>query len=418
MSDGLGRIELAVFVLAALLWLGGTGSAAGAQDLSTPTASATSTRSVYLECRELDSANFSLHEDIPVVYQSTLFRKEPDFGRRKVVRGTLKFGDSSDQFVAFIVDLAQGKLYLDLNRNQDLTDDPGGVYSCQPRFSFSSSIGFNNVRLTFKTLMGHHPALLDLWFFDFGKTNQPSVSVNRRYLWEGKLAFEGQDWQVGLIDSLQGRIGAANGAALLLRPWSAWNQAHPAQAGPLDLLGFSRDLFFAGQTFHVDCAFIQQDNQPKYRLDFKPQPAELGQLRLTGKFIQRLVLTRDSSQPLTVILDAPEPVVMIPVGSYTNGDVSLKHGETEASRLSDRFGLPPISPCAPTIKAGGEAVLNAGGPLTNTVLVKRRGNSLVLDYRLLGAGGEVYEARGPHTDPGFAVYRAGKKIYCGKFEPG
>ncbi len=109
---------------------------------------------------------------------------------------------------------------------------------------------------------------------------------------------------------------------------------------------------------------------------------------------------------------------MIPVGSYTNGDISLKHGETEASRLSDRFGQAPISPCAPTIRAGGEAVLNAGGPLTNTVLVKRRGNSLVLDYHLLGAGGEVYEARGPHTDSGFAVYRAGKKIYSGKFEPG
>ncbi len=291
MSDGRGRIEPAVFVLAALLWLGETGSAAGAQDLSTPAASATSARSVYLEYRELDSATFSLHEDVPVVSQSTPFWREPDFSHRKVVRGTLKFGDSSEHFVAFILDLVQGKLYLDLNRNLDLTDDSGGVYSCQPRFSFSSSIGFHNVRLTFKTLMGLHPALLDLWFFDFGKTNQPGVSVNRRFMWEGKLGFKGQDWQVGLVDSLQGRIGAADGAVLLLRPWSARNQTHPAQAGALDLLGFSRHLFFAGQTFHVDWAYIPQDNQPKYRLDFRPQPTELGRLRLTGKFIQRLVLT-------------------------------------------------------------------------------------------------------------------------------
>ncbi len=108
---------------------------------------------------------------------------------------------------------------------------------------------------------------------------------------------------------------------------------------------------------------------------------------------------------------------MIPVGSYTNGRVTLKHGEIEAGRRSDRFGEPPISPCAPIIRAGGEAVLDTGGPLTNTVLVKRRGKSLVLDYRLLGAGGEIYEARGPHTEPGFAVHRAGKKIYSAKFEP-
>ena len=130
--------------------------------------------------------------------------------------------------VAFALDRAQGKLYLDLNRNLDLTDDPGGVYSCQPRFSFGSSIGFSNVRLTFNTVMGLHPALLDLWFIYLGKTNQPNVVAARRYFWEGRLAFEGRDWQVGLVDSLQGRIGAADGAVLLLRPWSARNQVQPA----------------------------------------------------------------------------------------------------------------------------------------------------------------------------------------------
>ncbi len=281
------------------LWVGSVAALAAAEAPGSPAAATTPTltHSVYLEYREPDSSNFSLDWDVPVAFQSTPFRKEPDFGRRTVVRGTLKFGDNSEHFVAFALDRAQGKLYLDLNRNLDLTDDHGGVYSCQPRFPFSSSVGFSNVRLTFNTVMGLHPALLDLWFIYLGKTNQPNVVAARRYFWEGKLAFEGRDWQVGLVDSLQGRIGAADGATLLLRPWSARNPAHPAQTGPLDLLGSARDLFFAGQTFHVDCAYIQQDNQPKYRLDFKPQPAELGRLRLTGKFIERLVLTQRAASP-------------------------------------------------------------------------------------------------------------------------
>ena len=334
------------------------------------------------------------------------------------MRGTLKFGDRSDHFIAFILDASRGKLYLDLNRNQDLTDDPSGVYSCQPRFSSGSSYCFNNVRLAFKTAAGVHPALLDLCFIAFGKNNQPSVFADRHYLWEGKLACEGQFWQVGLVDSLQGQIGTAEGAILLLRPWSARNHGHPGQAGSLDLIGLPRNLFFADRAFRLDSAYIQQDSRPQYRLDFQPQPTELGRLRLTGQFIQRLVLARQSAPPLAVILDTPGPVAMLPVGSYTNGRVRLKHGEVEASRLADRFGRAPTVPCAPVIKSAGEAVLTIGGPLTNTVQVRRRGNFLVLDYRLLGAGGEVFEARGPHTDPAFAVYRAGKKVYSARFEPG
>jgi hypothetical protein len=35
------------------------------------------------------------------------------------------------------------------------------------------------------------------------------------------------------------------------------------------------------------------------------------------------------------------------------------------------------------------AVLNVGGPLTNSVIVSRHGRDLRLDYRLVGAGGEI-----------------------------
>ncbi len=403
-----------------LLWCGSVVALATAEASVSPAASSAPgrTHSVALDYRALDTSAGAPNWNVPAVFQSSPFRREPDLGGRKVVRGTLKFGDRSDHFVAFILDVSQGKLHLDQNRNQDLTDDSGGLYSCQPHFSADSSYCFNNVRLAFKTAAGVHPALLDLYFIGLGNNNQPSVFADRHYLWEGKLACEGQFWQVGLVDSLEGQIGTAEGGVLLLRPWSARNQDHPGQASPLDLFGFSTHLFFGGCAFRLNSAYVQQDKHPQYRLDFQPQPAELGRLRLTGRFIQRLVLTRESVQPLTVILDAPGPVATLPLGSYTNGRVSLKRGEVEASRLSDRFGRAPTVPCAPVVRSGGEAVLTTGGPLTNTVQVRRRGNFLVLDYQLLGAGGEAYEARGPHADPGFAVYRARKQIYSGKFEPG
>jgi hypothetical protein len=39
------------------------------------------------------------------------------------------------------------------------------------------------------------------------------------------------------------------------------------------------------------------------------------------------------------------------------------------------------------------ALVTAGGPLTNSVIVQRRGQSLVLHYQLIGAGGETYRPR-------------------------
>lgn len=153
------------------------------------------------------------------------------------------------------MDRIRGKLHLDLNRNQDLTDDPGGVYSCPISGAASSVHTFNNVRLTFQTPMGVHPALLELSFYSYGNPgNPPSVNVVRRYFWEGKLSFGGQEWQWGLTDNLQGRIGSADGGVLLLRPWSARTQTNSPLIGSSDVLSFSRNLFFGGHAFQVDCS--------------------------------------------------------------------------------------------------------------------------------------------------------------------
>jgi hypothetical protein len=402
------------------LWLGSAGALFGAQaSASSPTAaSLTSTQSVYLAYRELDRSLTPYLSGIPVVFQSTPFGKEPDFGQRKVVRGTFKFGDRANHFVPFILDATQGKLYLDLNRNQDLTDDPGGVYSCPNPGAASYVHTFNNVRLTFQTPMGVHPALLDLSFYGYGnRDNPPSVNVVRRYCWEGKLIFGGQEWQLGLTDTLLGRIGSADGGILLLRPWSSRNPINSPYIGSPDVLNFSRNLFFGGHAFQAVCSYVQQENHPQYRIDFVPQPAELGELKLTGQFIKRLVLTRDGDKPLTVVLDTPETVVKIPVGTYSRCRISLKQGETEAYRASDRNGTGPL-PKAVIVNAREEAVLDMGGPLTNSVSVTWRGKSLVFNYQLVGARDEPYELLGARRQPEFAVYRANKKIASGKFEYG
>ena len=51
------------------------------------------------------------------------FAKEPDFAKRQVVRGLLPCAKRMEQRIAYIWDFEQKRLYIDKNRNRDLTDD-------------------------------------------------------------------------------------------------------------------------------------------------------------------------------------------------------------------------------------------------------------------------------------------------------
>jgi len=386
-----------------------TGRLDGADSQGSP-ASLGATQTVYLEYRELSGPTTFFN--LPLSTQSAAFKKEPALGSRKVVRGTLNFGSSSDQFIPFIWDQGKGKLYLDLNRNRDFTDDTGGVFSCSGRMGFANNYQtFTNVRLSFKSLGGSHPALVDLNLYDY---NQVQGNFAPRSYWAGKALLQGREWELGFVEDTASNPGSAERGYLLLRPWAERGAPFELQNGSLEGLQFCRNLFFNGEAYHLDYAYVQRGGAPQYRFDLEKRQSELGELKLTGKFIKRVVL---QGSKFSVVMDQPEPVVKVPVGSYGPCQVQLKQGRSEAFREAARFaGLQ--SGNATTVSANKPAVLVVGGPLTNSVAVGRHGRALNLSYRLLGAGGESYQMLGARQQPEFAAYRAGKKIASGKFEFG
>jgi hypothetical protein len=56
------------------------------------------------------------------------FSKEPAVGSGKICRGVLNTSGHPSNSIAFLWQRDTGKLFLDLNRNQDLSDDPTGVF--------------------------------------------------------------------------------------------------------------------------------------------------------------------------------------------------------------------------------------------------------------------------------------------------
>ena len=357
-----------------------------ASDSQAAAASLGATQTVYLEYRE--QAQGATSYGLQISTQSAAFKKEPALGLRKVVRGNLQFGSSADQFVPFIWDQHQGKLYLDLNRDQDFTDDAGGVFTCSGPLRYSPNYQtFLNVRLSFKTARGTHPALMDITLYDF---NQVQGSYATRSYWAGKAVLQGKEWELGFVEDVAGNAGSTDRGYLLLRPWAERDRAFNLQDGSLDGFQFCRNVFFNGQALHLDCTSMQDGGAPRYRLALEPRQAELGELRVTGKFVKRLLLPGKS---FTVVMDHPEPVVKVPVGSYGHCQVQLKQGSAEAYRQMARFAASSTGN-ATTISARQPTVLNVGGPLTNSVTVGRRGRALNLSYQLLGAGGETYQFAG------------------------
>ena len=103
-------------------------------------------------------------------------------------------------------------------------------------------------------------------------------------------------------------------------------------------------------------------------------PSPMGELKISGHFIQRLVL---AGGPYLVVLDQPAGVVQVPIGSYNQPDLLLEAKGVEAycDSMQQAGGRIPVDGKA-------TAVLNAGGPLTNTVSARRQGQDLTLDYHL------------------------------------
>ncbi|MBC8470313.1 MAG: hypothetical protein H8D56_12650 [Planctomycetes bacterium] len=139
------------------------------------------------------------------------------------------------------------------------------------------------------------------------------------------------------------------------------------------------------------------------------QDSAKGELKIEGKYIERLVLRQRDGR--TQSLDHPDEIVKLPVGEYHLLETHLIDG------YSCRSNRTPSGDWV-TIAEDRPAVLKLGAPLTQTVKVKRRGSALILNYELLGGGGEIYTSSDRSKPPTFTIYKGDKEIASGKFEFG
>ena len=443
----------AALLVAAVVAVNCPGNVSGSENSARPGAPSGTVTTVPLEYQET-SYQF-LFRNIPIERRTDSFPKEPAPVPGHVVRGVLKFGDNPSNAIPFVWQPGAKKLYLDLNRNQDLTGDPAGAFSARVLWAAPGYIQqmFTNIHLAFPATSAGAPMLVDFDFFQYGESGQPLVCAMVRSFWQDKVTVAGRDWQVGLVQNLSDRPGSFERGQLLLRPWEERDKRfRAASEKPEDTWGigwegknwvvrasdafaFSPKVFFEGHAWQLDWSAEPRSREEKLALRLTEQQTPLGELRITGSFIQRLVLT---GGPYVVVLAQPPASVKVPPGRYQPYRIWLKQGEAEAYY---EYGLPQtgkanivqavtaaqmpvVGPPPPeqavVVNEQQPAVLAVGGPLTNCVSATRRGRNLLLSYQLIGTGGGKYwlVKGGDAKPPQFTVGRSGKRIGSGQFEFG
>jgi hypothetical protein len=381
-------------------------AAPGAEATAATNPPSAQVQTVYLEHSEVGYSFIS--RGLPLAGRTTPFAKEPAFAGGKVVRGTFQPGGSASNAIAFAWDRAAGKLYLDLNRNLNFTDDPAGVFECPDKAYSKYYQTFTNIHLSGQTPSGNREWLVDLNLYNYG--SRPGCTAAMRSFEQGRVTLQGADWQVGIVENPFDASNPLDGSFLLLRPWAARNESFSTSPGSSVTVPLPRKLFFQDQAWRLDCTNEWSGNNARLRLQFAPEQPALGELKVAGDFIQRLTL---QNGPYLVVLDRPGPVARVPVGRYSQPGVWLKQGDAEAYRetgyLRSEKGI--------AVDEKKPAMLTAGGPLTNSLIAGREGKNLRFNYRLLGAGGEVYQLTRQDRShpPEFAVYQGDRKIASGKF---
>ena len=349
---------------------------------------------------EYKPSGFNLNVPVRPSFEEALFEKQPDFGQRNVVRGLIPTGTDEKDHTGFMWDRSEGKLYLDLNRNRDLTDDPNGVFESASTGPYQS---FRNIRLQAPLDSVRLPFMLEMSIYDYGQ-GQPTCYVNVLSGFSGEIDLRGKKWYIAIADNMDGKLG--RGDHFVLTPLGLNFGSRADQPS----LPVCKTIFFGEHDYDVSFDFQPGETKPLLRATFREIVRPMGKLDIEGRLIYRLVLQTGSSLAL---LDSPEANVSIPAASYHCRSVYLDGGESGLFRAI--YDGSPVS-----ISENESTRLKIGGPLSNTVEVQRMAGSLTLNYKLIGVGGNTYESLRGRSEkpPTFAIYKADEEIAAGEFEYG
>ena len=137
------------------------------------------------------------------------------------------------------------------------------------------------------------------------------------------------------------------------------------------------------------------------------QKKSLGELKIEGSHIEKLVLKRKNGQ--NEIINEPNGIIKLPVGEYSLFESHLKGGYIRlATSINEWIEVSEDKP----------AVLKVGTPLEQVLELRRQGRGMVFNYKLRGLGGESYIDNKREKPPSLTIYKGDKVIFSDNFRFG
>jgi hypothetical protein len=166
----------------------------GRGETATDSAELATATVAHLQYREVDFAPLAWEVGVE---RGASFSKEPAYSGPGVFRGLLKLGNDTNAFMPFAWDERQRRLYLDLNRNRDLTDDSAGVFTATGQ----DLQLFRGIPLGFPSNQGAYQVKVDAHVFaQGGSGGMVRVFLYVRSVWDGAVELNGRKWYVAVIE--------------------------------------------------------------------------------------------------------------------------------------------------------------------------------------------------------------------------
>ncbi len=311
------------------------------------------------------------------------FENEPASQGKKIARGLIPTVPPTP----FVRNVADNVLYLKVDHGRDFSE--GSLATCQGRYD--GHVCFEGLTVSTERESLVVPYIVNLYTHEAGCAGWFLVVSG----WAGEFEMDGQTWMLGVVDNLNGRIDS-NDLLYLQGPGKL-----------MPVFPVADTLFFGGHTFHLSLTFESINAEVVVKATLTELHPQMGELNIEADGSRHVRLR---SEHLTVLLDDPPGTVALPVGNYRVEDCVL---------YDEHLGWagPKFVACSRDVpvQPGPAASLRLGKPLSNTVEIARDRNLLLLDYRLVGAGGEQYSYYNWRSSPSFTVSKGPLRIAAGTF---
>lgn len=322
-----------------------------------------------------------------------VFKKEPEYSGDNVYRNAIRLGGSASDFIGLACDMDAGMLYIDRNRNLDLTDDGPGLKT-------TDLYGIDYARFTNVRLEQLHDTIPVQYTLDVYVYSGGSYSLVRSG-WMGDIEIAGIPCTLGIADNLDGTWGSGDEFRFdRERNWEA-----RLSCGKEDSLSLPKWLWLEGHLYCMESDFRLMDGYTALAVSLTPVTENLMDIAFEGQFVSRVMMTNESRE--WVLLDWPQAAMRIQAGNYNVQRIDLLDSFSGYPRYEREI-------------TAQHNVLKTGGPVKQTVTASREGVNLNLNYALKGADQTDYspDMLSREARARFEIYLGERCVRTGQFEYG